>query len=778
MNTILVIGSSLEDKGGISTVMNNIEKSSLNKKYNFIHVTTYETTNILKKMIIYIIGIAKILFNIKKTEIAHIHMSYKGSFYRKSVIVLLLKLFKKSIIIHVHGSCFKEFYNDLGKITKFYCRFILNKSDKVIVLSQSWKDFFSALVEENKIEVLNNNVRISNEKYNKNKKIKKVEFLFLGRLGRRKGVYDLIEVVKKLKQKYSDKFKLVIAGDGEIEKVNEIIEKENLTGTIENLGWITGKQKEEMLKKSNVFILPSYNEGLPMSILEAMSYHMPCISTEVGGIPEVLENKVNGYLIKPGDKEELYSSMERMINDTDQINIMGEKAFETVKNNFNEEKEMNKLDEIYSNLTPKTDKIKNINFKSVIIHLIIGLLLFQDTIQKIIGFNGITYIDEIFIVTLSIVSVVNIIKYKRINKFSIGIFIGTLIFSIVGIISCYINSSFNIIRTILSNFLATKFIVLILAIINININEKVKDEIISAIIFWAKIVLIGAIFNIVFQETYAMLDIGSVTYRSNMIAVCSLFNHPGKYGWFMLFIAIYYFAKYKETRKINDLIWTIIYVLFSLLSLRTKVIVSIVAIIGYELFIRIKNKQIKLKTVLIIFIIMISFLFIFKDILLNTYTLYFTTQNGTSARMALNENAIKISKEYFPLGVGFGKFGSWHARLYYSEYYYEYGMDTIYGLEPTNAKFGTDVFWPAIIGETGVLGLIVYVYIFYSIYKFLRKTINQEDNNCKLKILSNFAILAFIQTLCESVGEPSFNSAPQNIFLAIIIGITLCRRER
>lgn len=348
MNTILVIGSSLQDKGGIATVMKNIEESFLKEKFKFVHITTYKTTNNIKKLLIYIVAIFRVLLSIKKCKIAHIHMSYKGSFYRKSIIILLLKIFNKPVIIHMHGSCFKEFYNGLNGMTKKYCKFIFNKADKVIVLSESWKKFFVSFVEKDKVFVMHNNVPIKEKLYNmENKRENKVYFLFLGRQGNRKGIYDLLDVSIKLKQTHKEKFKLIIAGDGEIEKVNQIIKKSDLMENVENVGWIDGTEKEHLLEVANVFVLPSYNEGLPMAILEAMSYHIPCIATKVGGIPEVIENEKNGFLITPGNKDELYNAMNAILVDSEKIEKMGKKAFETVESRFNEEKELIKLEGLY-----------------------------------------------------------------------------------------------------------------------------------------------------------------------------------------------------------------------------------------------------------------------------------------------------------------------------------------------------------------------------------------------------------------------------------------------
>lgn len=345
---IYIIGSSLKDKGGIVSVMTQIEKSYLSEKYNFIHVATYLNTNIIKKVVIYLKSLFIILFNIGKIDIAHIHMSYKGSFYRKSLIILLLKMFKKPIILHMHGSCFKEFYSDLSKFGKKYCNHILNKADKIIVLSDSWKKYFSSIVKQENIIVIKNSVNVD-QKCDKLKKTSECIFVFLGRQGKRKGVYDLLKSAKELNRKYSN-FKLIIAGDGEINEVNKIIREEKLDNIIVNKGWISAEERSTILENADVFVLPSYNEGLPMAILEAMSYGLPCISTNVGGIPEVITNMENGILIDAGDIKALHDAMEYMIININKRQMMGRKAFENICQNYNEKNELTKLDNLYNNI--------------------------------------------------------------------------------------------------------------------------------------------------------------------------------------------------------------------------------------------------------------------------------------------------------------------------------------------------------------------------------------------------------------------------------------------
>ena len=157
---VLVIGSSLADKGGIVTVMKNIQSSAISKEFEMDKVNTYITGSVYKRLSIFMSGflsfLLKLLFN--RPDILHIHMSYNGSFYRKSLFILIAKLFNVPVIVHVHGSSFKDFYARLSNGQKKYCLFVLNKCDKLIVLSKEWYQYFSSLIPKDKIQVLYNGV--------------------------------------------------------------------------------------------------------------------------------------------------------------------------------------------------------------------------------------------------------------------------------------------------------------------------------------------------------------------------------------------------------------------------------------------------------------------------------------------------------------------------------------------------------------------------------------------------------------------------------------------
>jgi glycosyltransferase involved in cell wall biosynthesis len=135
--------------------------------------------------------------------------------------------------------------------------------------------------------------------------------------------------------------------------VKQLLKDYQIEDMVEVLGWINVHEKEELLRKADMLVLPSYHEGLPMAILEAMNFSLPVISTYVGGIPELIQHGENGYLIEPGDIEGLTKSLEILIHDQNTIVTMGEKNRTLIHNQFDINMLMKELSHMYQRLILK-----------------------------------------------------------------------------------------------------------------------------------------------------------------------------------------------------------------------------------------------------------------------------------------------------------------------------------------------------------------------------------------------------------------------------------------
>lgn len=315
---VLMCGSDRKEKGGMNSVIDQLMDHDWGSDLQFSYLATHVTGNPIRKTLFFANAYRKLKKYIKNNmfDIIHIHMSYKGSFYRKYYITKLCKSYDKRVIIHLHGSEFKDFYNRGNVKRKKQIEELFSIADISVVLGESWKQFILKIAPKAKVIIVSNAVTLPAIE---TKKINDIRtFLFLGALIKRKGIVDLLDAVKQMKDQGVFNFRLLIAGSGlEEQRLKEYVKENKLQSYVRFLGWITKEQKPELLQKSDVLVLPSYNEGLPIAILEAMSYALPIISTNVGSIAEAVKENVNGFLIEPGDVNALVCIMKKLTLDSE-----------------------------------------------------------------------------------------------------------------------------------------------------------------------------------------------------------------------------------------------------------------------------------------------------------------------------------------------------------------------------------------------------------------------------------------------------------------------------
>lgn len=315
--------------GGISAVVQYWSKYIEGLQY----YPTFKEGNRLTKIFLFFISIVRLFYKLKydkNVRIVHIHTAAGTDFTRTAIVADLAKRYGKKVIIHLHASSFKNYYLDSSDKRKKWIRNILNMADILIALSDSWKNYYMSLgVPGEKIEILHNITEYPIKK-NVEKQENKVRLLFLGEIGERKGVFDLLKVIADHKEELKDKIELRIGGNKQEEKIRSVIKDGELESFVIFLGFVAGEKKIDLLNWANVFILPSYNEGLPISILEAMSYEMPIISTPVGGIQEVV-CKDNGILVTPGNHSQIYNAIKYYIDNFQMISKHGKNSYQKVK---------------------------------------------------------------------------------------------------------------------------------------------------------------------------------------------------------------------------------------------------------------------------------------------------------------------------------------------------------------------------------------------------------------------------------------------------------------
>ena len=347
-----MIGNHNSVKGGITSVIEQLLEHRWDEdQVEMSFIPTYIETNNIRKVCYFGVAYLRILLCLllDRPDVVHIHMSYKGSFHRKYAIHKLCKLFCVKDIIHLHGSEFQKWFISLTCAKQNKVRKMLRECGCFIVLGEKWKSAVLEIEPQTNVVVVSNTVKIPNEIVKWNDNVNRV--LFMGVLIKRKGVVDLLKAIHLLKEQDKlQNIQFMIAGTGNEETVlKEMAEQLKIEQYVKFCGWISGKEKSQLFQTCQMLVLPSYNEGLPIAILEAASYGMPVVATDVGDISAAIRDGKNGYLINPGDVEGLAEKMIKILECKDVYEKMSNESRRLIEEKFSESMYFEKINACYLN---------------------------------------------------------------------------------------------------------------------------------------------------------------------------------------------------------------------------------------------------------------------------------------------------------------------------------------------------------------------------------------------------------------------------------------------
>ncbi len=305
--------------------------SDLAEKYSFIRASSHVDGSKPKKLLQAITGIIKTAYYLcfSRVDLVYIHCGDIVSVKRKYYYMWLCNLFGKRVVLHFHGASFvDQYYQASESWQKRIARF-LEWPQRTICLSRSWEKALHKINNESRTVVIPNAIHIP-ESIPDRVGGDSFALLFLGAIGERKGVYDLVRAIRQLRDKGCS-LTLYVGGNGDVGTLEEQITNLNLHDCVKYLGWVGPQQRHDLFEQVDCFVLPSYGEGMPMSILEAMSFGLPVISTRVGGIPELIKDGESGFLGEPGDISFFAEKIELLMNSSDSAKSMGLVARNTVK---------------------------------------------------------------------------------------------------------------------------------------------------------------------------------------------------------------------------------------------------------------------------------------------------------------------------------------------------------------------------------------------------------------------------------------------------------------
>jgi len=282
-----------------------------------------------------------------KPEITYLTIAQNSiGFFRDGIYIILNYLFGKSkVVIHCRGSYYLEKYNSSSFVYKKFADFVYSKTSYCIVLGKNLIPMMKKWFSDDKIQVVPNGTGFKLVEFEKKYNNDKIIFGYLGMLSKEKGFYELLEILTNLMNKYSGS-EAMIAGNFIDEGVENafanFVSRNNFGGRVSYLGNVTGKDKEKFYSQIDLLIFPSWTEGHPNVILEAMASGIPIVASNVGAVPETVINGVNGFVLNAKDVRGFTEKADEIIS-KGLIENMGRNSVKLYEENYTEEIYINRM---------------------------------------------------------------------------------------------------------------------------------------------------------------------------------------------------------------------------------------------------------------------------------------------------------------------------------------------------------------------------------------------------------------------------------------------------
>ncbi len=324
--------------GGQLFACRSLLASSLGRKYDWLLIDSMASTNkrrlLPERLLKAFLRVVSFVVKLPRADVVLLFSSAGMSFTEKGLMALWAKRLGKSVIFAPRSGLIEEELAIRPGRKRFVAR-VVRAVDVLLCQSPFWVKFYADIAggRRAKYVCLPNWIDAGPyiadaQERKKTKEDGRLRVLFLGWITRNKGVFDLVELAAKLGEDAPDFF---LAGDGQdLPALRANIAERGLENRIHLLGWIGPEEKIFHLKKADVFILPTYRDGYPNALLEAMASGLACLASETGGIRDMIRHGETGLLVKPGAVEQMAEALRLLMRDAALRKRLGQAAREQV----------------------------------------------------------------------------------------------------------------------------------------------------------------------------------------------------------------------------------------------------------------------------------------------------------------------------------------------------------------------------------------------------------------------------------------------------------------
>jgi glycosyltransferase involved in cell wall biosynthesis len=333
--------------GGMASVSRSLAEALSNRAgFSVTTISNFDEGGLGARVRAGLRPIIRVVLSSRSFDLVHIQAATGRSIERELVLALASRAFGLPVVLHFHGAGQIEDFQNGSRLHKLCYRMLMRVTSMNLALGQRTCGWIEQTTGDHRsAKVVPNGVQVQSSV--PSLKVAKATFVFVGRLGARKGTFDLLDAVRLLVAEGCD-FNVMLAGDGDLEGVRRIVEKDpSLSNVITVLGWQTPEQVQQLIIDAWALVLPSYAEGLPMAALEAMSWGRAIIVSRVGDVEDLVVDGSSGLLVDSGDIEALASALRKVISNRSWAEDAGHLGFQLVSERFNEADVISSLCEVY-----------------------------------------------------------------------------------------------------------------------------------------------------------------------------------------------------------------------------------------------------------------------------------------------------------------------------------------------------------------------------------------------------------------------------------------------
>ena len=356
---VLMIGPEPRVGGGISAVTGMILDSTLPARCRLTYLAEGTRAGGLSKLRRSLAALAGEISLLARRHVDVVHLQVGGgsSFYRHALYLALARLAGRPVLFHWHipgdASAATEITGG-NPLQGWLVRWALRSATVVVVLSESWQAALAGLLPagvdaDSRLVALHNPVDCAAIRPPADPDRRSdTKVLFLGDFSARKGVRDLLAAAPTVLERCPEAHFVVTGGEPPVDVAALAA---GLGDGVTFAGWVRGDEKLALLQQAALLVLPSYAEGVPIAVLEAMAAGLPVVTTPVGGIPDLIAEGRNGLLVQPGDVPSLASAITRLLDDPALRSAMGDLNRQQVVAEYDVPRYVDRLLALYADVT-------------------------------------------------------------------------------------------------------------------------------------------------------------------------------------------------------------------------------------------------------------------------------------------------------------------------------------------------------------------------------------------------------------------------------------------